>query len=387
MKCPNCGNENPPDYVFCDECGARLQDAGGVADAGTGAGAPGAVVTAGEGRAGPADSASEGPQEVQSVLAAQPEGTLPGGTGEARAETEAEGGGEAQPYMGQAESAEKAPFTEADAVQAEGAGEADEGPQMPVTEDTIPAAPQEEASPSMPDVVPVTPATMQAPTGGAYSEVSEAPVTGAYAGAGGVGGEWAVSALDQLDMAQQAAGRGDWAVFGQALDQLRRTLEAAASTPRLQPVPSAGAGQQAATAREYMHVVEPGAEAAEPQAGVAPAIEPVPSAVQAPARLVIISTGAELPLPDQEEITIGREDPGSGIFPDIDLTPYGGEEGGVSRRHARILRMGDEYYIEDLQSTNYTKLDGQRLPAHVRERLEDGSRLDFGRVPVIFRRS
>ena len=24
MKCPNCGNENPPDYLFCDECGARL---------------------------------------------------------------------------------------------------------------------------------------------------------------------------------------------------------------------------------------------------------------------------------------------------------------------------------------------------------------------------
>ncbi|HYO48571.1 MAG TPA: zinc-ribbon domain-containing protein, partial [Chloroflexia bacterium] len=30
MRCPNCGNENPPDYVFCDECGARLQDMGGA---------------------------------------------------------------------------------------------------------------------------------------------------------------------------------------------------------------------------------------------------------------------------------------------------------------------------------------------------------------------
>ncbi|HYP20458.1 MAG TPA: zinc-ribbon domain-containing protein, partial [Chloroflexia bacterium] len=38
MRCPNCGNENPPDYVFCDECGARLQEMGGgdvaAADAG-----------------------------------------------------------------------------------------------------------------------------------------------------------------------------------------------------------------------------------------------------------------------------------------------------------------------------------------------------------------
>jgi pSer/pThr/pTyr-binding forkhead associated (FHA) protein len=105
------------------------------------------------------------------------------------------------------------------------------------------------------------------------------------------------------------------------------------------------------------------------------------------ARLVVISTGAELPLPDQEEITVGREDPSSGIFPDVDLTPYGGEDGGVSRRHARLLHIGGDYFVEDLQSTNYTKLDGQRLPAHVRERLEDGARLDFGRVAVIFRRS
>lgn len=105
------------------------------------------------------------------------------------------------------------------------------------------------------------------------------------------------------------------------------------------------------------------------------------------ARLVIISTGAELPLPDQEEITVGREDPSSGIFPDVDLTPYGGEEGGVSRRHARMLFVNGEYFVEDLQSTNFTKLDGQRLPAHVRERLEDGARIDFGRVATIFRRS
>ncbi|HEY0069000.1 MAG TPA: FHA domain-containing protein [Chloroflexia bacterium] len=105
------------------------------------------------------------------------------------------------------------------------------------------------------------------------------------------------------------------------------------------------------------------------------------------ARLVIISTGAELPIPDQEEIMVGREDPSSGIFPDVDLTAYGGEEGGVSRRHARLLHINGEYFVEDLQSTNFTKLDGQRLPAHVRERLEDGARIDFGRVATIFRRS
>ena len=122
-------------------------------------------------------------------------------------------------------------------------------------------------------------------------------------------------------------------------------------------------------------------------ATIAPATGASAGAATMLARLVVISTGAELPLPDQEEITVGREDPSSGIFPDVDLTPYGGEEGGVSRRHARILFIEDEYYVEDLQSTNYTKVDGQRLPAHIRERVEDGARIDFGRVAVIFRRS
>src|SRR5688500_9716247 len=37
MRCPNCGNENPEDYVFCDECGARLQP---LADTGQGDSAP-----------------------------------------------------------------------------------------------------------------------------------------------------------------------------------------------------------------------------------------------------------------------------------------------------------------------------------------------------------
>ena len=139
----------------------------------------------------------------------------------------------------------------------------------------------------------------------------------------------------------------------------------------------ASAGGGAAT-------LEPAAEAG--TFGMEPA-EEAPVAETTMARLVMIATGAELPLPEQEEITVGREDPSSGIFPDIDLTPYGGEDGGVSRRHARLLHIDGDYFVEDLQSTNYTKLDGQRLPAHVRERLEDGARLDFGRVATIFRRS
>lgn len=163
------------------------------------------------------------------------------------------------------------------------------------------------------------------------------------------------------------------------------------------PEPSyMGAPSQQADTTANAGMGDSGAATQEPT--LAPAVQPIPvsSTSSGPmtstapagtgARLILISSGAEMALPDQEEITVGREDPSSGIFPDVDLTPHGGEDGGVSRRHARLLHVGDDYFVEDLQSTNFTKLDGQRLPAHVRERLDDGARIDFGRVAMIFRR-
>jgi hypothetical protein len=153
-----------------------------------------------------------------------------------------------------------------------------------------------------------------------------------------------------------------------------------------QPADMSGASMGTGTPSGPMADVEP--MPATPPPTVTPMASAGPQAAPAAsgARLILISTGAEMVLPDQEEITVGREDPSSGIFPDVDLTPHGGEDGGVSRRHARLLHVGGDYFVEDLQSTNFTKLDGQRLPAHVRERLEDGARLDFGRVAMIFRR-
>jgi hypothetical protein len=288
-------------------------------------------------------------------------------------------------------------------------------------------------APEMPGVIPIDEDEEAAQMVGSYDEISPAasgtPATPDVQDASGANREWATQALHQLDEAQQAMSRGDWVGFGQSLGNLRSFLEgiiqsspAAASAAggmagAYQPQQQ-GQGMAAATGGNGMSAqqsvsggggatLEPAAEAgslgdagagAAGMSGAASSMAPtaeqsgyVPAVSQdatpGVARLVIISTGAELPLPDQEEITVGREDPSSGIFPDVDLTPYGGEEGGVSRRHARLLRIGDDYYVEDLQSTNYTKLDGQRLPAHVRERLEDSARLDFGRVAVIFRRS
>jgi pSer/pThr/pTyr-binding forkhead associated (FHA) protein len=90
-------------------------------------------------------------------------------------------------------------------------------------------------------------------------------------------------------------------------------------------------------------------------------------------------------LPAKDEILLGREDPVSGIFPDIDLTPHGGEEGGVSRRHARIVLEGGTFYIVDLNSTNLTYVNRQRLAPDTRQPLKDGDDIRCGRVSLVFK--
>ena len=105
-------------------------------------------------------------------------------------------------------------------------------------------------------------------------------------------------------------------------------------------------------------------------------------------RFIIQGTDASLTIPpEQIEVIIGREDPVRGIHPDIDLTDHGGDEGGVSRRHARIIVESGQFYIEDLESLNHTLLNQEQLtPGHLRP-LHTGDEVAFGRVITIFQRT
>jgi pSer/pThr/pTyr-binding forkhead associated (FHA) protein len=100
----------------------------------------------------------------------------------------------------------------------------------------------------------------------------------------------------------------------------------------------------------------------------------------------VAADARELALPaGKREIIIGREDPISGIFPEIDLTPYGGESGGVSRQHARLANLNGQWTITDLNSTNYTYVDGARIEPSAPVPIRDGTQLRFGRVILTFR--
>jgi hypothetical protein len=135
--------------------------------------------------------------------------------------------------------------------------------------------------------------------------------------------------------------------------------------------------------------VEATAPAAPEPEPPAPAPEAAPAPAPAPPvgpRLVLINGEHEIPLPtEKSEIIVGREDPVSHIFPEIDLTPFGGESGGVSRQHARIQHSNDQWMIADLNSTNFTHVDGKRIEPNVAVPLYDGVQIRFGRISMVFK--
>lgn len=124
-----------------------------------------------------------------------------------------------------------------------------------------------------------------------------------------------------------------------------------------------------------------------PAPGVAPppeAVAPPPTAV--PAVALVLESGVELPLDfSKGEVLIGRADPVSRVFPDVDLTPHGGYDAGVSRRHCRLFRQGEQFFVEDLGSTNGTKLNGQAIPPNQPRPLRDGDTLELGLLRLTFK--
>ncbi len=114
---------------------------------------------------------------------------------------------------------------------------------------------------------------------------------------------------------------------------------------------------------------------------VPPPVAP-PPAVFGP-RLVIKDGGAVFNLTPGKEIIAGRTDPVDGVFPDIDLTPHDTLTG-VSRRHAALHEQGGQWFIRDLNSTNYTVVNRQRLQAGQDFLIESGDEIRFGRLVAVF---
>jgi CRP-like cAMP-binding protein len=99
-------------------------------------------------------------------------------------------------------------------------------------------------------------------------------------------------------------------------------------------------------------------------------------------RLIDVTTGAAFPFSKADETTIGRADPVTGILPDIDLTPVDLNRS-VSRRHAKIIRSGNDYCIlEEVGTVNGTYVNDQRIPTGTPVTLHNGDALKIGLIAM-----
>lgn len=117
-----------------------------------------------------------------------------------------------------------------------------------------------------------------------------------------------------------------------------------------------------------------------------PVLAPPPTA-----KLTVIETGELEPSIfkiEKPENLLGRRDPMSNIFPEVDLSKFDPQTK-ISRRHARVWQDGAAYLVEDLGSSNGTTLipsgsDSIRLLPHQPRPLNNGDRIRLGDTTLHF---
>lgn len=91
-------------------------------------------------------------------------------------------------------------------------------------------------------------------------------------------------------------------------------------------------------------------------------------------------SGRRIAVPPREQVILGRVDSRSGVRPDIDLTLEGAGQAGVSRRHCRLIWRAGQWLVEDLMSTNYTLINGTRIPSHTPTPVMAGDEIRLGKL-------
>jgi len=83
-----------------------------------------------------------------------------------------------------------------------------------------------------------------------------------------------------------------------------------------------------------------------------------------------------------EKIVLGRAGPLTDPQPSVDLSSYHALDLGVSRMHAAIRRSEHDLLFEDLDSSNGSHLNGERVIPHVAYRLQSGAVIALGRLTL-----
>jgi hypothetical protein len=183
-------------------------------------------------------------------------------------------------------------------------------------------------------------------------------------------------ASELATVAVRYARENDWAMLGRARVEFDTAEDLIQGRFRVHSrVEADEAGQAAYADPQRQRPATPTPYGAGPATAMLPG-ELRQARPHAPAVLVLL-TGARsgqgfFPL-DGPETMIGRAENAHVSLPDP----------GISRLHARILREGDDFVVEDLGSTNGTEVNGQLIK---RRRLADGDRVRLGNSTLQFRR-
>ena len=86
-------------------------------------------------------------------------------------------------------------------------------------------------------------------------------------------------------------------------------------------------------------------------------------------------------LAGKSEYTIGRATDDQPVVPDVDLTPHGAYDFGVSRLHATIT-VGDLITLTDMGSINGTHLNGKEIQPHSSHTVVHGDMLTLGKMKI-----
>ena len=94
--------------------------------------------------------------------------------------------------------------------------------------------------------------------------------------------------------------------------------------------------------------------------------------------------GQYIALPKQSTISIGRTDPSLGYSPDVDLSDLGDATSVISRNHAKLVRSGNQFTVEDLGSAYKTRIDGQPVHLGLKVPITPGQHLWLGGCILAF---
>jgi CheY-like chemotaxis protein len=100
----------------------------------------------------------------------------------------------------------------------------------------------------------------------------------------------------------------------------------------------------------------------------------------------VVGTASTLNARVSETMTLGRGDVQTGAKPEVDLTPFDAFAKGVSRKHAIITVKDQRLMIQDLNSTNGTRLNNVLCKPGEEYRLRHGNEIMLGtlRLQVSF---